>query len=436
MRQIVWFVAVAMLGLASARVAAADSPTSAKFELSVDAGQHDRTNTPVAVLVAVPESLERTTAVRLLDASGKAVPAQLGPPRLDAAKHGVHDREIDFILPRLKAGESARFTAEILPADAAAPSAAASPSGDEFHWRDTPGDHTLLSFGDRPVMEYIYRPLDDSTKGNRTKTYKPFHHVYDSTGKLRLSKGPGGNDTHHRGLFYGFNRITYGDAGERRTADTWQCTGGSYESHEGFSNIEAGPVLGRHLLAIDWHGDKKDTFAHEKRELTAYDVPGGTLIEFASELSTADGPVKLDATDQHHAGFHFRALNEVASKTSGQTYFLRPDSVGKPGESRNWDPNKIDQRTVGMPWRGMSFVIGGKRYTAAIIEGPNNPKESRSSERPYGRFGASFVETVTKDRPLRVAYRFWIQDAEMKPGQIARLADDFVDPPAVTVKAE
>ncbi len=335
-------------------------------------------------------------------------------------------RELDFILPQLKAGQSAHFTAEIL---AIAP--AASSASDKFHWKDTPGDHDLLSFGDRPVMQYMYHPLDDSTKAAREETYKVYHHVFDSTGKRLLTKGPRGQDSHHRGLFYGFNRVTY-DNGKKK-ANVWECSGDAYQSHEGFLSSEAGPVLGRHLLAIDWHGEKKEVFAHEQREMTVYDVPGGTLIDFASELKTADGPVKLDG-DPQHAGFHFRAPDEVATKTSKKTYFVRPDGVGKEGDSRNWGSDSRDPRTVNLPWNGMSFVVGGKRYTAALIDRPSNPKEARYSERPYGRFGSYFEYNLTKDHPLSIAYRFWIQDGTMQPAQIARLADDFVDPVTVTVK--
>ena len=396
--------------------------------MTVDAGQHDRSETPVAVFVTVPEGFERATVVKLLDSDGKAIPAQIGPPRLNAPQQGPLVRELDFVLPHLAAGQSARFTAEISTGDAAK-----SPVEDAFHWKDTPGDHALLTLGDRPVMQYMYHPLDESTKKAREQTYKPYHHLFDSTGKVLLTKGPGGQDTHHRGLFYGFNRISYDDG--KKHADVWQCLGDAYESHEGFLAAEAGPILGRHLLAIDWHGEKKEVFAHERREMTVYNVPGGTLIDFASELKTADGPVKLDG-DPQHAGFHFRAPNEVATKTSKKTYFVRPDGVGKPGDSRNWDPSNRDPRTINLPWKGMSFVVGGKRYTAALLDRPSNPKEARYSERPYGRFGSYFVYEVTKEHPLSVAYRFWVQDGTMTSPQIARLADDFVDPVTVTVKPE
>jgi hypothetical protein len=427
MQRLFCLVGIAVLGLQCPRMAAAEA-RSAKFELTVDAGKHDRSETPVAVLVTVPKGLERATHATLFaDDVMKPLAIQVGPPRLNAPQSGPLVREIDFVLPRLAAGHSARFTAEI-----STDGPAESPADDEFHWKDTPGDHDLLTFGDRPVMQYMYHPLDDSTKDSHERTCKVYHHVFDSTGKMLLTKGPGGQDSHHRGLFYGFNEITYADGKKR--ANVWECTGDCYQSHEGFLAAEAGPVLGRHLVAIDWHGEKREVFAHERREMTVYNVPGGTLIDFASELKTADGPVKLDGNPQH-AGFHFRAPNEVATATSKQTYFVRPDGVGKPGDSRNWDAKDRDPRTVNLPWKGMSFVTGGQRYTAALLDRPSNPKEARYSERPYGRFGSYFEYELTKDHPLSIAYRFWVQDGTMTPAQIARLADDFVDPVGVTVKS-
>ena len=94
---------------------------------------------------------------------------------------------------------------------------------------------------------------------------------------------------------------------------------------------EAGPLFGRHTLAIAWKGTDGKVFANERRELTAYDLPGGTMIDFASELTTTLPKVRLDG-DPQHAGFHFRANMEVSQKdVAKQTYYLRPDGPGKPG---------------------------------------------------------------------------------------------------------
>src|SRR5262249_13916931 len=145
--------------------------------------------------------------------------------------------------------------------------------------------------GSRPVLRYVYKALDDSTKESREQTYKVYHHLYDPSGQRLVTKGPGGLYTHHRGIFYGFNKVTYDDG---KQVDIWHCTGDTYQGHENFLAREAGPVLGRHRVAIAWHGKGKEVFAKEERELTVYRVPGGQLVEFASKLRTTDGPIKLD----------------------------------------------------------------------------------------------------------------------------------------------
>jgi hypothetical protein len=192
---------------------------------------------------------------------------------------------------------------------------------------------------------------------------------------------------------------------------------------------EAGPVLGRHRLLIGWHGDKKELFANEERELTAYAVPGGTLIDFTSKVTPVKGTVKFDG-DPQHAGFHFRADNEV-DKNKAQTIYIRPDGVGEPGKERNWPG---DKNMVNLPWNGLSFVLSEKRYTTAYLDHPSNPKEARYSERTYGRFGSYFVTEATPEKPLLVRYRVWLQDGQMKPEQIAALSAAFVDPPQVTIE--
>jgi hypothetical protein len=82
----------------------------------------------------------------------------------------------------------------------------------------------------------------------------------------------------------------------------------------------------------------------------------------------------------------------------------------------------------------MSFVLGGQRFTMAYLDHPDNPKEARYSERDYGRFGSYFVTEVTKDMPLTVRYRLWLQEGQMKGDDVAALDDAFVKPVTVTIK--
>ncbi len=396
---------------------------SKTFELTVAAGDRDRANEPVSVLLAVPSALAKATHVELQDAAGKKLTAQLTAPGLLAKIDGAA-RELHFILPALKSGATASFKATVSDDPPA--------KGEGFSWHDTKGDFMDLKFGDRPVLRYIYAPLDESTKETRDRTYKVYHHLYDPSGEVQVTGAMAKLDPHHRGIYYGFNKLTYGDG---KKADVWhgikKGNEDAHQTHEKVLATEAGPVLGRQRVEIAWHGEKKEVFAMEERELTVYNVPGGQLVEFASRLRTTDGSVKLDG-DPQHAGFHFRAHTE-AEKTKDQTVFIRPDGVGQPGQkgTRNWPAQKDH---VNLPWNAMSFVLGEQRFTVAYLDKPTNPKEARASEREYGRIGSYFEYEVTEKKPLQVNYRLWLQEGQMKPDEVAAKSTAFVAPVEVTVK--
>lgn len=392
------------------------------FEFTVSAGKHKRTNIPVCVPMALSEiGQKRVASATLVGAHGMPIPAQWTGPGLHSKASG----ELHFILPQLAADESVQLTATLSTEPPAA-------SGG-FAWHDQPGHHTELKFGDRPIVAYHYERLDESTPASRVRTYKVFHHVFSPKGDRivtnGLSEDPKVHSPHHRGMFFGFNRVTYGDG---KTADTWHCIDGAFQQHERFLASEHGAVLGRQRAAIRWHG-KDAAFAEEERELTVYHFPGGHLIEFASRLRSLGGRVQLEG-DPHHAGFQFRAHNDVDAFTAQETIYVRPDGTGKPGETRNWDPAS-NQGPFNLPWNGMSFVLGGHRYTAAYLDHPENPKKAWFSEREFGRFGSYFKYTIEEDRPLAVKYRIWLQDGLMRPEEIAALSNDFVEPVAVTLSS-
>lgn len=383
-------------------------PQSAVLQIVVDAGKFDRKNTVVAAPITLPAASTGATTAILEDGSGKTLSGQI-----------AGGRELRFVLPELKAGQSATYKVTFIREPGKL--------DDSFAWKDAAGDYAEVSLGKRPVLRYMYKALDESSKDARSQTFKIFHHLYDPKGERLVTKGPGSLFTHHRGIFYGFNKVTYGD---KKACDVWHCTGDAFQSHEKFLLSEGGPVFGRHRVAVAWHGVGKEVFATEERDLTVYSLPGGTLLEFASEVTALIAPVKLDG-DPQHAGFHFRAAAEVAEKTAKQTYYIRPDGPGKFGETRNWPGHK---EHINLPWDAMCFLMNDQRYTVAYLDRPDNPKEARFSERDYGRFGSYFQKTLEKDEKLSVRYRLWLQEGEMKGDEVARLSADFVDPPKVTVK--
>lgn len=407
--------------------AAAAPAAERTFEVTVAAGKHDRTNVPVCVPVSLPAELANGSVV-LRDPAGKTLPGQitvrglLTTPASEPKR--ADDRALCFVLPSLKAGDTITLKATV---------SSAKTSGDAFAWAQKEGDFAELRFGNQPVLRYFCKTFDDSSTAKRNETFKVFHHLYSPDGKRLVTNGPGGKYPHHRGVFYGFMKCTLPNG---KVVDTWHCKTDAkkgidaYQTHEKYLLSEAGPVVGRHRVEVGWHGTGKDVFAREQRELTVYRVPGGTLLEFASRLTPTKGTVKVDG-DPQHAGFHFRADNEVSDKTAKETYYLRPDGKDEKGKTRNWPQ---DKNHVNLPWNAMSFVLGSQRYTTAYLDRPSNPKEARFSERDYGRFGSYFVAECDEKNPLDVSYRLWLQEGEMTGDAVAALSAAFVDPVRVTVK--
>lgn len=385
------------------------------LEVTISAGDYDRVNTPVSVRIEVPES-QADFAAAELTAGGETLLAQITSPSLLSASKG---KELWFIVPELKAKQERTYQVKLLKQ---APDSAAG-----FRWSSEQDKFDELSLGDRPVMRYMREPLDKSSPERIGETFKVYHHVYDPQGKQFVTKGPGGLFPHHRGLFYGFNRISYGDG---KAADIWHCRNGESQAHLRTISTETGPVVGRHTVEIAWNGRDGQPFALETRQMTAFNTPGGVMIDFASHLESQVGEVKLDG-DPQHAGFQFRASQEVPDKTAKQTYYVRPDGRGEPGKFRNWPG---DKQHADLAWNALSFVLGEQRYTTCYLDRPENPKEARFSERDYGRFGSYFATTIDQGKPLDLNYRIVLREGELDVDQVNALSHNFVEPIAATAK--
>jgi Methane oxygenase PmoA len=309
----------------------------------------------------------------------------------------------------------------------------------------------------KTLVRFINKKRDEK---DHYLTFKPFHQVFaPSWGKLEkeinLTSGAQPKTAefvfpHHRGIFYGFNKITYGD---KLTADIWHGEKNVYSQCDKITKDKLfGDAFGRYTAAISWHGSDGATFAEELRETTVYNITdevkfmedtdklsAATMIDLVSVLSTKLDKVKLDG-DPQHAGLHFRAAQVVAQKIEAEkaaakkenrsvklpdTYYLRPDGQGKPGEYRNWDPKTKEPKTINVPWNACSFVTQGKRYTVLRMSHPDNPKDSRGSERDYARFGDYFEYELTPKTPLKVQYRFYIQPGEMTKDQCEALYNGY-----------
>ncbi|MFN3149272.1 DUF6807 family protein [Bremerella sp.] len=392
------------------------------FQINVAAQGEAKRALPLQVDVAVPKNFADVALVELTTDSGDKLYGQLTKPGLGNPSTDPLARELHLVLPSAMVGPEREFAVSI----------PESKEGlTEFHFKDEAGKHKDLMFGDRPVLRYMYEAVDSSSEDRRHETMKVYHHLFDPKGENLLTKGPGGLFQHHRGIFYGFNRISYEQDGKKKSADVWHCHKKESQTHEAFVREEAGPVMARQILEINWNGQDGKTFATELREMTVYHVDGAQVIDFASKLTAKADNLKVDG-DPQHAGFQYRATQHVPDKTAKQTYYVRPDGKGEPGKFRNWPGNK---EHIDLEFNALSFVAFDQRYTCCYLDSPENPKPARFSERDYGRFGSYFATEIPQDKPLELNYRLWLQPGEMDVADVKQLRDDFVDPPKVSVEA-
>ena len=160
----------------------------------------------------------------------------------------------------------------------------------------------------------------------------------------------------------------------------------------------------------------------EERSLTFSLRPDDSLqIDFRSVLSTEHDTLVLDG-DPQHAGFQFRASNEVASSTSKQTYYVRPkEGRDEMGKTKNWP---ADKDMTNLPWKAQSVVVADQRHFTLYLDHPDNPKPSFYSERDYGRFGSYFKTQAKPGQPVRIKYPDH-RDKRTQPSECEKLSFAF-----------
>ena len=192
----------------------------------------------------------------------------------------------------------------------------------------------------------------------------------------------------------------------------------------------SGPVFGGHQLEVDWNDREGKAFIKETRTLKAFSQPDGTLlIEFQSELKPLVDKIKLTG-DRQHAGVQFRAAQEVADNQK-KTRYLRPKGWDRLDPKKQYN----DKKHMDLPWNAIQYDIGDQGYTVAYLSDPKNPGGAEFSERLYGRFGEFFHYELTKEKPLKVRYRWWIKDSRKVSRQDVDVRySDLAQPVKVSLK--
>lgn len=388
---------------------------AAEIKVTVSAGDSERVATPVYTDLKL--SAEQMTGPICVVADDKTQPAQVEP--LDGGRARVW-----WIVDNLPKGKSQ--TVQIKPGEAAKV-----PADEVFAWKDSSQgkvESKDLRFGERPVIRYMYTPFDGTNKATIDITRKPYYHVFDPDGSRLITKGEGGLYPHHRGIFYGHNKIKV--AGRDKPIDVWSAAD-AHQIHTRFVREYAGPVFGGHVVTVDWIDRQGKAFATETRTIRVFRSPRNeTLIQFDTTIVTDDGPVALESSNNHHGGVQFRPPQAVA-ENKVNTRFLRPGRWTTMPADKAID---VEQHPdfKDLPWDAIQYKLGDRSYTVADLCNPKNPRNAEMSERDYGRFGEYSTWQLTKDKHLSLTYRFWITAThDVKPVQVDRKYADFAHPPKV-----
>ncbi|HEX8521119.1 MAG TPA: DUF6807 family protein [Tepidisphaeraceae bacterium] len=392
----------------------ATAHAEAKLTLTVRNDNVARRNTPIVAQVPADAALSRS--VKLMPGD---LPAQV--ERTD--DHFL----LRFVVPELPANETRRYLV-----------GASTPSGPSrgFLFEEGPG-YRELRFGKQPVYRYMMMKYDPADRDN---TVKPFHHLYGLHEEGLITKGPGGMETHHRGLFFGFS-TPFGNF--------WACKD---VDQRHVKNVEerqfAGAVAARSTSVVEWMAKDAKPVVRDTREVTAWRVsPDEVILDFDITAESLAGDIPLTG-DPHHGGFHFRAAEEVAEQLppaaskptggagggttkkatlhSGGATYLRPASA-RLIKDDNWSD---------CPWAACLFTVKNNPYVVVHMDDPANPKPTTYSTRPYGRFGAFFTTTLKPGQPLKLRYRVVLLDGKVYAGatadSLAPLYADFTSAPTVT----
>ena len=267
-------------------------------------------------------------------------------------------------------------------------------------FQDKQGEYLDVLLNGKVVARYMYAH-DKSTPKRLDETYKPYLHIFDADGKGPITKGVGGEYTHHRGIFAGWMKITHNG----KTYDRWHMKGGEIV-HQKFTEKKADKDGAVFTSLTHWNDADGKPILIEERTMALSPgrrAPARLIVDFTTKLKAVDGDIKLDG-DPEHAGVQFRPADEMDRK---ETVYLFPKEEAKPHQDR--------RLSVG----GRDLHAGGQEAQRRADEPPRTiPKKTKlvglSQLRPIRRLSGggdqirrdADAEVPLPDRRRRAACRW------------------------------
>jgi len=134
-------------------------------------------------------------------------------------------------------------------------------------------------------------------KAKREETYKPFLHVADPEGKGFITKGPGGMDTHHRGIYIGWHTIAWKD---KKDLNLWEMPSGN-QVHQKFLAQKAEADMATFTSLVAWKLLDGTQLIEEQRTFTFHRPAAGAMlvVDTASTLKAMAGDLVMEGDAEH-----------------------------------------------------------------------------------------------------------------------------------------
>ena len=186
-------------------------------------------------------------------------------------------------------------------------------------------------------------PTTSRRRERLNETYKPYLHVFDADGKAPITKGPGGEYPHHRGIFIGWNKIKVGG----KTYDRWHMKGGEIV-HQKFVGEQNG-WRGRRATftaVTHWNDENGKPLLVEERTIRRPPRPravAGSSIDVTSKLTATDGDV--DARRRPRARRH--PLPPGRRRSTGRDGLRLPEGEREAARGRGLPVGRHDVHAEG-----------------------------------------------------------------------------------------
>lgn len=411
-------------------VAASGAPGGPDLALTVKAGKHARSETPLRF--EIPEGRLGPAAQDALR-SGPISLTVSAPTAQSARSEAQVERfegaagpriRVTWILPRdLPTGGEARY---LLLAEK--PSGTASVPWSLGEAR--PGSLELKR-GDRPVLRYNAAPVSNPNYKAIQNRDAYIHPAYSPSGAL-ITGDFSPYHPHHRGFFLAFERTKWGDL----TPDFWNIHVGTGKIHaEGLDRPVAGPVTARFSARHRWEAKDKAAGTNrvvlrERWDVEAFEIPGAPywLFDLTSTQQAVDRP--LEVLPYRYGGMAYRGPEPFVKGTL--------DVLTSEGRHRR-DGDQKPARWVDLTG---PVAEGSDRYAGAMVaDHPANPHAPtvvriHPTTLPFFSYVPAYDKslTIAPDTPTAFRYRILIHDGHPDPALDERIWRDFAEPPEVLVE--